>query len=207
MVMKKLLDNMDVEPIYDEIDPSLWSPCIAQTNPNLPKGHAIFFSGSSFQTILNFVELEEIDGNCKEVVPKDLQDIILTDFVPTKIYFKYPNLHKFLLWFVETYGGKVARAIIYNTPTKKGVLKHRDALPDGQETVPRKIKLHGNKDRFHLVISGKYNLDIDSTVESLSKGELWWVNNKEFHSSYNHDDVPKINLVFDVEGSHWRDMI
>jgi hypothetical protein len=201
MVMKKILDNMDVKPIYDEIDKSLWSPCSAQTNPNLPKGHAIFFSGSSFQTILNLVELEKIDGKREEIVPKDLQDIILTDFVPTEIYFKYPNLNKFFLWFVETYGGKVARAIIYNTPTKGGVLKHRDALPDGQETVPRKIKLHGNKDRFHLVISGKYEYTVHGETQVFSKGELWWFDNKTFHSSYNHGDVPKINLVFDVADS------
>jgi mannose-6-phosphate isomerase-like protein (cupin superfamily) len=202
--VKKILDNIDVKSLYDEIDMSLWH------GVHLSSDFAGNWANTSKQLLLGWTK----HGNYNEpfslydgVIPKDLHDMLVDDFLPTKLYFKHPNLHKFFLWFTKTYGGKIARAVYYTTPPKYSVKKHRDALPDGQETRFEKRALHENKDRFHLVVSGEYVYTVHDEIECFRKGELWWFNNKMYHSSFNHGKITKINLVFDVAGSNWREMI
>jgi hypothetical protein len=219
MFIKKIFDNIDVKLIHDDIDMSLWQilGIDRETGKYRQIGHGGFWEETSCQILLDVKrkpghELGEIFTS--PIIPKDLQDMIIQPyFIPTQLYFKHPNLHKFFLWFTETYGGKIGRAIYYTTPPKYGVKRHRDALPDGQETRPQKKRLYGNKDRFHLILSGKYEFTVgqDRSIggETLvfSKGELWWFDNKMYHSSFNHSDEDKINLVFDVAGSNWREMM
>ena len=83
------------------------------------------------------------------------------------------------------------------------------------------------KDRYHVVIDGSYEYTVDHELEdklyelplnkkfqkwpgefmtlpvtkTFSKGEVWWFNNKRPHTSYNNGDIPKINLVFDIDRS------
>ena len=201
MLIKKILDNIDVKLIHDDIDMSLWQilGIDRETGKDRKIGHGKAWEETSYQILL---DVKQNPGQSSTNLPKDLQDMIIQPhFIPTELYFKHPNAHKFFLWFTETYGGKIARAIYYTTPPKYAVKRHRDALPDGQETRPLKKILYGNKDRFHLIISGKYEYTVHGETQVFSKGELWWFDNKMFHSSYNHGNVPKINLVFDVADS------
>ena len=73
------------------------------------------------------------------------------------------------------------------------------------------------KDRCHIEIDGCYAYTVDCeeedriyeyplsftspVTEVWSKGEVWWFNNKRPHTSHNHGNIPKINLVFDIEGA------
>jgi len=120
------------------------------------------------------------------------------------IYSNYKELPKFLLWFVETYGGEIKKASYYLIPVGRKIVKHRDGSTFSKD-----------KDRFHLVISGSYaytvSEDRGETQEDeknvFKEGELWWFDNKKYHEAENNDTVDRISLVFDVYKSNWRDMI
>jgi len=200
----RLKNDIDVKPLYDEIDMSMWQ--------NAPfDGHPIKnFPDSSQQILLGWTKhLNKVFSLYDDVLPKDLQNMLLSDFLPTKLYFKYPNLHKFLLEFTEVYGGKITRATYYTLSPKSRVGIHIDAEPDNY-TGPRKKNeeaLYRYKDRFHLVLTGKYLYYINGQIEKFLKGELWWFNNKKQHGSYNYGNTIRTILVFDVKNSHWREMI
>lgn len=108
---------------------------------------------------------------------------------PTVWYYDYPALQKFFNWFTNTYGGTVRKANFYISPAGKGVSIHTDSH-----------SYFKDKDRFHLILAGKYEYTVNGETLVFKKGELWWFNNKAPHGSYNHGDEDKINLVFDVAG-------
>tara|TARA_R100001377_G_scaffold7761_1_gene4086 strand:+ start:45 stop:464 length:420 start_codon:yes stop_codon:yes gene_type:complete len=130
----------------------------------------------------------------------------------------YPETIDILVWFATTYGGKYARAMYYRTPPDTSVGIHIDAQPDQFSINDRhKHDFYYKKDRFHVVIDGSYDYTVDHELEdkiyelpltmtlpvtkTFSKGDVWWFNNKRPHTSYNNGDIPKINLVFDIEGT------
>jgi len=208
--MKKLLSGIDVAPIYNEIDMNLWEDSI--------KGHGpITWKNTSAQFLINYEEnFQEPFKKYIGSLPEDMGDMILPDFWPTEFYFYYPQTHQFLLWFKKTYGGKFARVMYYITPPKNGVKTHADggsgtsgidrpAYEVTEYDTPRKHALYHKKDRFALIISGEYMFTVDEETQCFKEGDLWWFNNKKLHSSYNHGDINKINLIFDVEGSRWRE--
>ena len=212
MIMKKLLSGIDVAPIYNEIDMNLWEDSMEGHNP-------VTWKNTSAQFLINYKKTNwEPFKKYVGSLPEDVEDIILPDFWPTENYFYYPQIHQFLLWFKKTYGGKLARVMYYNTTPKDGVKTHADgARPSGQAVgTPYELAnsiysnslqhaLYHKKERFSLVISGEYMFTVDEETECFKEGDLWWFDNRLLHSSYNHGDINKINLIFDVEGSRWRE--
>ena len=95
----------------------------------------------------------------------------------------------FLNWFEKTYGGKLYRVSIVHLSAGGKVYPHID-IGD----------YYKNKNRFHLVLSGYYNYTVDGETQRLGAGDLFWFNNKKIHSSANATPIPRISLVFDVEG-------
>ena len=229
MYMKKIAD-VDVTSLYDEIEMSCW-----ENLPDVGYGPKAAWGGTQLQEMINHKKwFGDAFNNYTGTISKELKDILLPDFCPTEFYFYYPNMQKFLFWFNEIYGGKFARVVYYKTPAGKSVNTHIDAQADKYvKNTPQKISperkeaLYFNKDRFHLVISGEYTYTVEThdediiydmsnlrlyefdnpLIECFRGGEMWWFNNKRPHTSYNHSDTSKINLVFDVEGSHWRNML
>ena len=56
------------------------------------------------------------------------------------------------------------------------------------------------RDRYHLVLkspSGSFIKSGDETI-SMVEGELWWLDNKKIHESYNDGDFDRIHLIFDL---------
>ena len=201
MLMKKLLSNINVAPIYDEVDEGLWEKSLARHNP-------VTWKNTDGQILIEYEKLPFTYDPFKKYLgdlPEDMKDMLLPDFWPTENYFYYPQTHKFLHWFTKTYGGKFARVIYYHTPPKNGVGKHAD----GARLSPDDAgwPMFANKDRFSLVVSGEYTFTVDGETEHFKTGDLWWFANKlpHVHSSYNHGDTSKTNLIFDVEGSLWRE--
>jgi len=199
MLMKKLLSGIDVAPIFDEIDMNLWEKSLGAHNP-------ITWKNTDGQIIINHEQaiwepFKRYSGSLSE----DMKDMFLPDFWPTENYFYYPQTHKFLLLFKKLFGGKLARAMYYHTLPKKGVGKHSDGARLSPEDVL--TNMYYKKDRFSLVTSGEFMFTVDEETEHFKAGDLWWFANKlpHVHSSYNHGDISKTNLIFDVEGSHWRD--
>ena len=190
-------------------------------------GHGRNWIGSEIQTLIRheirfpppLAELTEYDP-CDFETPLD--DLCLPNFRPTNAMFMYPEAMKTLVWFATTFGGKYARAMYYRTPPNTSVDIHIDAQPD-QFNLQNKHHAHKHdfyykKDRYHVVIDGSYDYTVDyeledkiyefpitmtsPVTETFSKGEVWWFNNKRPHKSYNNGNIPKINLVFDIEGTN-----
>ena len=222
--MMKQITKIDVQPMLDEIDNSLWEP----TGDRV--GHGRQWIGTEVQTLLRHTEhYEGGDLNlqyspCEYETPLD--DLCLPEFRVTNALFLYPETMKTLAWFATTYGGKYARAMYYRTPPDSRVGLHLDAQPDkydcgfasANKFKPLSTLFYYKKDRFHIVIDGCYEYTVDHEEEDRiyelpvkelvspvtkvwSKGEVWWFNNKRPHTSHNHGNIPKINLVFDIEGA------
>ena len=66
---------------------------------------------------------------------------------------------------------------------------------------------HKNKDRFHLVLSGKYSYKVDGEKNIFEEGDLWWFDNKKMHGSHNIGTKIRLILVIDVCNSHWRSLL
>lgn len=228
--MMRKLGNMDVQPMLDEIDDSLWEPTGNRC------GHGRLWEGTEVQTLIRHVEVYNGDDKSIEYSPCEyetpLDDLCLNGFRPTNVLFRYPEVMKTLVEFATTYGGKYARAMYYRTPPDLGVGIHLDALPDKfgpnapydklyrlypNKFTENKTILYYKKERFHVIIDGSFEYTVDHEEEDRlyeypltmiqpvtkvwSRGEIWWFNNKRPHTSYNHGNIPKINLVFDIEGA------
>ena len=113
------------------------------------------------------------------------------------------NTKKFLKQFINDFDGKLASVVFYKLKGKSGVGKHIDSG-----------EYYEDKDRFHLVIKGRYRYTVNEVHPYLGKesviyneGELWWFNNKKPHESWNFTREERIILVFDVSQSNWRSKI
>ena len=107
----------------------------------------------------------------------------------TKLYDKYNECVYFLNWFLKTYGGKLYRVSIVHLPAGGKVYPHKDGG-----------KYYENKNRFHLVLSGYYDYTVGDETQRLGAGDLFWFDNQKMHSSANATPIPRISLIFDVEG-------
>lgn len=76
------------------------------------------------------------------------------------------------------------------------ILKLQD---EGDQVYPHydKGEYYIDKHRYHLVLSGYYDYNVDGETQVFSAGELWWFDNKKFHHSVNRTPMPRIALCFD----------
>lgn len=105
---------------------------------------------------------------------------------------KYRNCFSFLDWFKSVYGGTLYRVAIVLLPPEKQVYPHIDFG-----------SYYANKDRFHLVLNGIYDMIVDGERFRFEMGDLWWFDNKKTHSVINLSDTPRLSIIFDVEGCKW----
>jgi hypothetical protein len=209
----KLRDNIDVKSIYNELNSSLWRQVYGSlTVKNDPKhmwnGH--YYSSTIWLVSVERPDLNKSSGNIPTIPHSDpedgartsLKECLLPGMFMVDSIDQFPNTQKFLIWFINEFGGELARVGFYKLTPKRGVLEHIDSGI-----------YYEDKDRFHLVISGKYiyttnEEHTDKAVkERYNEGDLWWFNNKALHGAYNHGNEDKISLVFDVYKSNWRKMV
>jgi len=229
--MMKKITEIEVQSMADEIDHNVWEPAGRTRSTEYGRGKQ--WIGSEVQTLIRHVE--KYNGGDKSIeyspceMKTPLDDLCLPGFRPTNLMFMYPEAMKTLVWFVNTYGGKYARAHYFRTPPGISVGIHLDAQPDkfgpnapynlyGDRSSGRKVIFYYKKERFHVIIDGSFEYTVDYEEEdriyeypvlsmtqpvtkTFSKGEVWWFNNKRPHTSHNNGTIPKINLVFDVKGS------
>ena len=124
----------------------------------------------------------------------------------------YPYTEKFLSWFIETYGGIIGKARYIGLPAKGNVPLHADRGYVGRPYGPGRnygeaTYYEEYPDRFHFVVCGKYQYTVNEEMQEYVSGDLWWFPNKLIHSAYNHGDIERISLIFDVKNSNWRDSI
>ena len=202
----KLKDNIDVKSIHDELDKSsLWKQAYGSLGvPNGPNN--VLINASS----INLVSIERPDlKNDSQHIPTiphsdpeygirtSLKECLLPGMFMVDSIDRFPNTQKFLIWFINEYQGEIGRVMLYNLPPKLSVGEHTDS---GIYYI--------DKDRFHVVISGKYIYTTNRyNKKQYNEGDLWWFNNKVLHGAYNNGNILKITLVFDVYKSNWRKML
>jgi len=111
------------------------------------------------------------------------------EIIKTELYYKYNECVYFLNWFEKIYGGKIYRVTIVHLSAGGKVYPHTDPGD-----------YYENKDRFHLGLSGYYDFTVDDETQRFGAGDLFWFDNKKIHSSINATPIPRISLIFDVEG-------
>tara|TARA_B100000949_G_scaffold132647_1_gene116882 strand:- start:148 stop:708 length:561 start_codon:yes stop_codon:yes gene_type:complete len=130
----------------------------------------------------------------------------------------YPHTEKFLAWFIETYGGIIGNASYIGLPAEGNVPPHSDRRNSRNHWSQRRPYGPGRNygeatyyeeypDRFHFVVCGKYQYTVNEEMQEYEAGDLWWFPNNLFHSAYNHGDIERISLIFDVKNCNWRDSI
>lgn len=110
---------------------------------------------------------------------------------------KFPAIKTFMDEFIDVYGGELYRLMVVKLPLNKTVDKHIDTG-----------KYYHTKDRFHLIIRGKYVYNMEGLRPVLFKeGHLWFFENQVVHWSQTIGNIDRYALIFDVKDSKWREFV
>lgn len=123
------------------------------------------------------------------MLKEDVQDV-----VPTLLVQYYPKTMAVLDGLISTLGGECGRVAIVRLPPAKFVARHVD---EGA--------YYRARDRFHLVIQGVYEYNVDGESEIFQSGDLFWFDSQKTHHSRNIGDEDRIVLIFDLKGSNFRE--
>lgn len=190
----RLYENLNVQPFLEEINYDDW----------VGSNRGLYQPGEGWQDSAGWagqrIDLIKFHKNPDDLEPnrEGVKSLALSPEIQTqgstytgvrasKVFYNYPIVSGFLQWFKDINKCKIAR-VRYAKLVKGGsVLNHVDGGP-----------YYDDKDRFHLIIQGKYEYTVDGEMQEYKEGELWWFDNKKLHGSYNHGDKDRIVLIFDV---------
>jgi hypothetical protein len=112
----------------------------------------------------------------------------VTDSVDTSLYAYFPKLTMWIDAFAKRRRGRVQRVIIAALAPHGQIYRHADR---GWYFAAR--------DRYHLVIQSDGGTMLIAGQEAvLTQGEVWWINNKVGHQSFNGSNSPRIHLIVDL---------
>ena len=106
---------------------------------------------------------------------------------------KYYPIFRFLHKIIKKNNGTLYSSSIIYLPKNKSVKKHKDGIRNNILIS----NYYTDKDRYHLVLSGQYQYNVNNISKIYKKGDLWWFNNKLQHSAKAITD--RIVLVFDIK--------
>ncbi len=109
----------------------------------------------------------------------------------------FPRALAFMVEFAQEMNCRLSRATIVRLKPKSQVFRHID---EGSYYFLR--------DRFHLVLQSEMGSVMMSGGEEvrMHPGELWWFDNKQFHSSFNESDEWRIHYIFDLLPAEYTDI-
>ena len=105
----------------------------------------------------------------------------------------FPKTNAFIDYFIKLYGGECGRVAIVRLHQGKDVSKHIDVGD-----------YYRKRDRFHLVIDGMYEYEVEGEKNVFSSGELFWFDSQKKHMARNLGLKERIVVIFDVKDSQWR---
>tara|TARA_B100001175_G_scaffold303951_1_gene299473 strand:+ start:649 stop:1365 length:717 start_codon:yes stop_codon:yes gene_type:complete len=228
--MMKKITKIDVQPMCDEIDNDLWEPTgdmvghgrnwIGSEIQTLIRHKTLFdcrrpeYGPCDFETPLDDLCLPDYcPTNTLFMYPEAIDTLV---WFATTYGGKYARA-----MYYRTQPGTNVGVHLDAQPDSFNVGVMNNGVLSG------KNGFYYKKDRYHVVIDGSYEYTVDHELEdklyelplnktfqkwpgefmtlpvtkTFSKGEVWWFNNKRPHTSYNNGDIPKINLVFDIDRS------
>lgn len=121
---------------------------------------------------------------------RDTEDVYDTVLQPW-----FPKTMDFMNWFLEKYGGECGRIAIVKLPPDEVVALHID---EGG--------YYRARDRFHLVIQGMYEYEVDGERQIFRTGDLFWFDSQKNHRAENIGEQDRIVLIFDVKNSMFREI-
>ena len=85
--------------------------------------------------------------------------------------------------------GRLERAMFVRLPPGARVYQHTDAG-----------RYYQNRDRYHLVVIAPAGSALTCGGDSITPrvGEVWWLDNKQPHKSYNAGDRSRVHVIFDL---------
>jgi aspartyl/asparaginyl beta-hydroxylase (cupin superfamily) len=112
----------------------------------------------------------------------------VTTSIDTPTLQHYPKIKAWAETFAHERRGQLERMVIAALAPHKQVYRHADR---GYYFAPR--------DRYHLVLKSDGSwMRIAGQEETLKEGEVWWLNNKAGHESFNDSDNVRIHLIVDI---------
>jgi hypothetical protein len=169
--------DIDVGPLLDEVHAQhdAWTANIVRQHRSPAQRHT--------QSILlrTAVQRSDLDGNENQ------------ECMDRTMARRFPQALSFMTEFGASMRATLSRAMIVRLKARADVSRHVDG---GSYYVIR--------DRYHLVLfsaSGSVLRSGDEEVRMWS-GELWWFDNKQFHSAVNESDDWRIHYIFDLLPEH-----
>lgn len=132
-------------------------------------------------------EINKIHSETKTINIIDIDQNILVDKD------KYSPIFKFLDNFTKNIKGEIYSVNLIFLGKDKNIKPHIDGIRNNKKYT----NYYDDKDRYHLVLSGSYNLMCDNEIKHYKTGDLWWFNNKKIHSVKANSD--RIALIFDIK--------
>jgi len=116
----------------------------------------------------------------------------------SELAYKFPILKKYLMVFAEQEQSFLSRAILARLKPKGKVYRHVD---QGAYYVAR--------NRYHLVLSSNNGSLLRSGNEEvmMQVGELWWIDNHDYHEAINQSNQWRIHLIFDTLPKKYANLI
>jgi hypothetical protein len=106
----------------------------------------------------------------------------------------FPRARAFMEGFATAMDARLSRATIVRLKPRSQVFRHIDIG-----------SYYFIRDRYHLVLYSATGSSLTSGDESVRMhiGELWWINNKQFHEASNDSDEWRIHYIFDLLPSRY----
>jgi len=121
----------------------------------------------------------------------DMKDVFFgtsTENADLPLYEEYPEIRRWVNSFAKRNNGRVERVFIAALGPKSRIYRHAD-----------RGYYHAPRDRYHLVLQSKGGeMRIAGQEETLRQGEVWWINNKAAHESFNNSDTARVHLIVDL---------
>jgi hypothetical protein len=107
----------------------------------------------------------------------------------TKVYERFPAIGRWIEAFAADIDGELGRAAIWSLGPRGHMSRRRS-----------RGAYYRTRDRYHLVLTSIAGTLVRCGNEVLrfGEGELWWIDDKEFHEIVNESSQPAIHVVFDV---------
>ena len=102
---------------------------------------------------------------------------------------RFPITMDLLSEIATQLSGRLERAMFVRLPPGARVYQHTDAG-----------RYYQNRDRYHLVVIAPAGSALTCGGDSITPrvGEVWWLDNKQPHKSYNAGDRSRVHVIFDL---------
>ena len=141
------------------------------------------------QAIIRKEQLDTHTINLRRYSPNiDIDPTKNHEHIKTPEADQLPLLYSFAENFANKMHGELCRTMLANLKPGGRVSLHRD-------TGEYYMKIN----RYHLVLQSEGVTMVSGDEQQIFKtGELWWFNEKEWHTAFNNTSTPRIHLIFDV---------